>query len=71
MLFSFIACFKMNMLVIVLFTENLLGVSHYLKEPESCKRITIERCNLRAIFQRQRIVLKEYFSEKSERITLK
>ena len=71
MLFSFIACFEMDMLVIALFTEDLLGVSHYLKEPESRKRITIDGCNLRTVFQRQRIVLKEYFFEKSERIALK
>lgn len=71
MLFSFLACFEMDMLVIVLFTENLLGVSHYLKEPETCRSITIEGCNLRTVFQRRRIVLKENFFEKSERLALK
>lgn len=68
MLFSFTACFEMDTSVIVLLTECVRGGNHYFKEPGSCKRITMEGCHLRTVFQRQRIVLKEYFYEKSERI---
>lgn len=70
-LFSFPACFEMDTSVIVLLTECVRGGNHYFKEPGSCKRITMEGYHLRTVFQRQRIVLKEYFFENQKEFALK